>query len=331
MSFNELTIEDVVALYFDDSALREPPYTLYRATGGDARWYYRADVDKYYPSVTTVIHATTPTPYGVIEFFKNHPDPDGYRDERAAYGTWMHMQLAKLLIDGVYDFDGLNDSLEVAAADAGLMLSGLGWQQDGAKDILAFAAFLKDHDVKPLAVEVGLSCEKGFAGAVDLVCEMTVSEEGDWGEVYKSGPRKGETKLTKEDVRRIAIVDFKSGKKGFYESHEIQLQMYRMMWEENFPDVQVDYLFNWAPTDWRTSPSYSLKDQTESRHTGKIPHLLNLFSEDNKEGPTPNLVVTGKLTRDNIDSCYKYQDLRDRFKESFSGDGSPSLFQEVAA
>src|SRR5690606_18783260 len=102
------------------------------------------------------------------------------------------------------------------------------WHANAKRDVLALAQFIREHNVRPLGVEVCLaSDEMGVAGTIDLPCKMTVMQDGDWGEVYKSGPRKGETKITKAPVEVTAIVDFKSGMKGFWESHEIQLHLYR--------------------------------------------------------------------------------------------------------
>lgn len=311
MFANELSLEDVRALYFDETALREPPYKLYRATG-EQRWYYRPDLDKYYPSVTTVIHATTPMSPGLLNYLKNHPDPDGYRDERAAYGTWLHMQCASFLINGEYDFDDMPASLEIAALNAGLNPASLDWHQNAQKDILAFAAFCRDHSVEPLAIEVVLASEQGWAGAIDIVCNMKIGS-GANGNFIKADQETGGIPIT-------AIVDIKSG--NIYPSHATQLGMYEIMWEENFPDVEIDAVFNFSPRDWRSSPSYQLKNQTENVSAELIDSLVRQFRARNTSGPSSSLVVSGKLTRENIDQCYKHQDLRDRFQEEY---------QEVAA
>ena len=62
----------------------------------------------------------------------------------------------------------------------------MGYADDFKKDILAFAQFMKDTDLKPLAIEIVLTNpEDGYAGAIDLdnpnglennVTELSLSE-----------------------------------------------------------------------------------------------------------------------------------------------------------
>jgi hypothetical protein len=70
----------------------------------------------------------------------------------------------------------------------------------------------------------------------------------------------------------------KSGKKGFYPNHEAQLQMYSTMWTENFPHMPPQALFNWAPADWETEPSYHLKDQSGSKYQDVIQDYIHIYN-----------------------------------------------------
>ena len=309
--------KQLFADFFDEDALREPFYRLHRIDGHKDRWYYRLDTDRFYRSVTTVIQANTPTPYGILEWIKqNGQESDAMRDERAAYGTFLHKQIGKLLIDGQYDLDSLRslaelDSVGVTGATAST------WYADAVQDILAFEAFRREHSVVPLAIEVSLCSDKGYAGSIDLVCRMTVRVDGlDHDNPYKSGARKGQPREVKIDKEIVAIVDFKSGRKGFYESHEIQLHMYRDMWNENFPSLPVDNVFNWSPKDWRTAPGFNLKDQTDSKNAALIPDILSMDAKRTSGEPPARLVAEGIITSDKpLDEVYAFRSVRDEVKE----------------
>ena len=262
-----LSASEMRAVYFDGDALREPAYKLYRLDEQGYRYYYRLDEAgraKLFPSVTTLLRQTLPTSPFLIKWMVEEGDSaNEKRDMAAAYGTFMHIQFERLLILRTYDLDKagavLRDYMEQENIPDKYFFE---WSYRIKKDVLAFAQFLQDYKVKPLAVEVSLCSTLGFAGCVDLVCEMT-------------GPR-GTFR---------AIVDFKSGRNGFYEDYELQLGLYRDMWNENFVDVPVHRIFNFAPKDWRKSPSYTLKEQTEAASLAVLPHVIEIarIKDDRRE------------------------------------------------
>ena len=85
------------------------------------------------------------------------------------------------------------------------------------------------------------------------------------------------------EERVATIIDFKSGRKGFYEEHEIQLGLYREMWNVNFPDLQIERIANFSPKEWRKKPTYNFKDQTKAKSLAKIPYILALSRLDEGE------------------------------------------------
>lgn len=282
MKNNNTLAEEVKALYFDKDALIVQPQVMYRLNAGGGRLYYRYDEKgdpEFFISVTTLIRDTLPTPPSLIKWIaeKGLEESQQISGAKADYGTFMHVCIGDLLINRKFDFDGLPERLEAYCAAQQLDLpTVMGWEEDIKKDLLAMAAFVAQYKVKPLAIEIILTHFDGYAGAIDLVCEMTIPVKGFWGEEYKSGDRKGQPKESNKDVVIRAIIDFKSGKKGFFESHEIQLEAYRRIWNWNYPDYPVDKIYNWSPKDWRSAPDFNLKDQSDSSNLAKLDYLIQL-------------------------------------------------------
>ena len=290
-----MTVEQITALFFDADALREPSYKVYQLNTEGHRYYYRFDekgMPVFYPSVTTLLKQVMPTPPALIDWMIAN-GKDGSTEKRdlaASYGTFMHIQFERLLISRKYDFDECPAALLEFMEKNNLPEKFFGDSLPKIrKDVCAFAQFVKDYRVRPMAIEIGLvhpTCH--YAGCIDLPCRMT-------------DPKTGE--------EFAAIVDFKSGRKGFFEEHELQLHLYKAMWNVNFPDAPVTRVFNFAPKDWRKKPTYNLKDQTDSPNAQKLPHLLALAAiEDDKRDNTLT-IVHGVIDLDkgdimnNVTSC----------------------------
>ena len=197
----------------------------------------------------------------------------------AAYGTFMHCEFEKLIINRRYDFDSVPAALLGYMERENLPEKVFSeWLPKVRKDVLAFAQFIKDWNVKPLAVEIGLYHPKyHYAGCPDLPCVMT-------------DPKTGKS--------FVAIVDFKSGRKGFYEEHELQLHLYREMWNVHYPETPVARVFNFSPKDWRKAPTYNLKDQTDSVNAKKLPYLLALATIEDEKRDNTLTIVRGVLDLD---------------------------------
>lgn len=283
--FPGMTIEEIRALYFNADALVEPAYKVYQLNSDGHRYYYRFNAEgepEFYPSVTTLLKQVMPTSPALIDWMISNGREGAAekRDLAAAYGTLMHAEFESLIINREYDFDAVPTIVASYIERENLPEKVFNeWIIRIRKDVLAFAQFVRDYNVKPLAVEIGLvHPDYHFAGCIDLPCVMM-------------DPKSGE-KFT-------AIVDFKSGKKGFWEEHELQLHLYRMMWNVNYPDMPIARLFNFAPKDWRTKPTYNLKDQTDSPNAAKLPHLLALAGIEDEKRDNTLTVVRGKLDLDN--------------------------------
>lgn len=278
-----MSVEEMTAMFFG-GALIEPPYKVWQLNSKGHRYYYKFDdngTPEFYPSVTTILSQTMPQSPFLIKWIsdKGIDEADRYKEERAAYGTFMHAQFEELIINRVYDLDGLKAKLKDYIDNNKLPADFIYYADDLKKDVLAFAQFVLDYDVKPLAVEIALVHPVyNYAGTIDLPCTM----------LAKPG--------SKDYIN--AIVDFKSGRKGFYEEAEIQLHLYKMMWNENFPDVPIERVFNFSPKDWRKKPTYNLKDQTESPNAQKIPYLLELAAIEDAKRDNTFTAVTGKICLD---------------------------------
>jgi len=274
----DTTIEKMVPIFFDAESLMAQPEPLYRLDSTGHRYYYRFDKEGepvFYTSVTTLIKNTLPTSPFLIKWLIAQGGDNGHIEamERACYGTFLHIQCAQLLIDGKYDLDKLQSKLIPYLASENMPPERIKWTEELKKDILAFAQFIIDRKVKPLAIEICLyHPDDGYAGAIDLVCGLD---------------------FNKKRIR--AIIDLKSGRKGFYESHEVQLGAYREMFNIHFPNVKIDKIFNWSPKAWKKSPTYNLQDQTDSKNIPKLPFLVELSKIESDKRDDTVTVVSGNI------------------------------------
>lgn len=280
-----MTVEEMTAMFFDEKTLIEPPYKVWQLNSKGHRYYYRYDDagnPEFFPSVTTILSQTLPKAPHLINWIANKgiEEAERYKGERAAYGTFMHAAFEELLINRAYDLDGLKGKLKEYIEVYRLPDDFIYYADDLKKDVLAFAQFVLDYDVRPLAVEIALVHPYyKYAGMIDCPCTMRA----------KIG----------SDDRINAIVDFKSGRKGFYEENEIQLGMYRDMWNVNFEQFPVTRIFNLSPKDWRKRPSYNLKEQTDSPNIRKIPYLLEIAAIEDEKKDNTFTSVNGMVLLDN--------------------------------
>ena len=279
-----MTVEEMTAMFFDEKTLIEPPYKVWQLNSKGHRYYYRYDDNgnpEFFPSVTTILSQTLPKAPHLIQWIANKgiEEAERYKGERAAYGTFMHAAFEELLINRAYDLDGLKGKLKEYIEVYRLPDDFIYYADDLKKDVLAFAQFVLDYDVRPLAVEIALVHPYyKYAGMIDCPCTMLAKIGG--------------------DERINAIVDFKSGRKGFYEESEIQLGMYRDMWNVNFEQFPVTRIFNFSPKDWRKKPSYNLKEQTESPNIRKIPYLLEIAAIEDEKRDNTFTAVNGMVVLD---------------------------------
>lgn len=274
-------------LYINYAKLIHQPRTLFRQNASGKRYYYYvSDEGEFlsYPSVTSILSATMTTSPWLIKWIAEFgfQEAEKKKNKQADYGTLMHICLSDFLIHKKFDFGTLPARIYTFKQSKHIDYDTTYWAQELEKDIYAFHAFAAQYNVKPLAIGIMLvSNELGFAGELDLVVEMTIGT-GQNGKVLKTDIKLDKNSEIVIDKRRVitAIMDWKSGRNGFYAQNEAQLHMYKALWDENYPHCKVDALYNWSPKEWNDEPDWNFKDQTASSEGEKIQHYLNIFKID---------------------------------------------------
>lgn len=275
--------------YFDEKALKAQPKKMFRLDFGDYRYYYSFDdagKPIFYISVTTMIANALPTNQALLKYYgdRGYEDAVRYARMRADYGTFLHGEITRFCIDKTYNLGLVKERLMSYIEDHMLPASFIAELDPLQRDLLAWAQFVYEYNVEVEALELVLSSDINlYAGAIDIKASLDY---------------KGE--------RIQAIIDNKSGRKGFFEAHEIQLHAYKEAWNENFPDCPVTKVFNWSPKDWRgAKPTFNFKDQTDSKSAKKLPYIIALAhiedsKRENKVSCVGGIIEYGKSLEDNI-------------------------------
>ena len=326
-----MTFEFVPCDWYDETAIRLPDYRVGRVNFGIGRSYIRINEDgtlesplRLYTSLTTSIAQSMPMPKQLEDWKHQHGLKEANRlmNVAARYGTLMHIEIGKFCIERVYNLDSIDAIIEEYLSNESFWDDDCKqWNLKLRQDILAFIQWFNDYEVTPLGLEYVLLSERGFGTPIDLVCELTVEESGlDYDNPYKSGPRKGEPREAKVKVRKRAVVNFKSGRKGFYETHGIQIECEKMLWEENFPDLPIDMALNWAPADWKTTPSYKVKDWSDTISKEEVTAILALaeIRYRNKAERKKYMKMSGVVsTPESIVAAIKYEDIEEFCNRKF--------------
>ncbi|HEY1025315.1 MAG TPA: hypothetical protein VGE26_09145 [Sphingobacteriaceae bacterium] len=278
--------EEVNTDWFNPNALRLPNYKVGRVSYGQGRSYIRINEDgsleqpfRLYTSLTTAINTCAPTEKPLLEWYVKHGMAEADRLLKLAqhYGTLMHLIFGQYLMEGSFELETLKEQVENYTSEKNYWQPECtGWEEKLKYDLVAFVQFCQDYKVVPLGIEYVLLSQRGFGTLIDLVCNMTIEEKGFWGEVYKSGEKKGQPKETKRAKQITAVINFKSGRHQFYRSNGIQALAEKQLFEENFPDIKIDAAYNWSPKDWKTEPGYNLKDWNGEIEPGEVDAVMQL-------------------------------------------------------
>lgn len=283
-----LGIEQISTIYFDPDSMRLPPYIVGRAQVSGGRGYFKYELPvRLNTSLTTVQKYCSPTPYGLMQWYMNVGEKEAkrYSELTANYGTLMHREIGNFCKQLYYGQEGRglvdycseiveNYTTEIEYYQPECKE----WKYALADDLTAWADFVAKRKVKVMAVELVLVSDvHRFGSAIDIVCSM------DFGK-----------------SRIIGLINMKSGRHGFYAENAQQLLGEKILFEENYPDIKIDKIFNWRPTDWRDigSEKYKLQDQTDKANMDKLLLMFQLakleFTDDLLDKPQYQLY--GQLT-----------------------------------
>lgn len=232
--------------------------------------FYTEDSVTFYPSVTTVL-GVYPKGYGYEQWLKNTKDPEALAEEARDQGSNIHNAIEQWLNGQPLEW----------IRDDGKANYTLGeWQQ-----ITRFMEFYNEYidPADQVAVETPLfSTFLKLGGTADLVCKIN-----------------GETWL----------IDFKTGN-GLYKTNEIQLAVYKTMWDEkNRPEIDR-YGILWLNSGHRTKKQFQglgwqLKELSQNYlHDMKLyGHLRAIWDEENPEYRPKNMSFPNEypaISRDRV-------------------------------
>lgn len=261
------------------------PVLLYRYDKGADRYYYSFTEDgpKGYLSVTSFVGKSL----GISRELYKWASGVGveyanfYSKMRAAYGTQMHIEITEILKSGKGDFDQISRNAFMQANTLGYTTLAENWASDMVNDIASFVVFAKEKELDVIAAEFPICSEPyELAGCIDCVARV---------------------KFGKSKVN--AIIDFKSGKKGFFESHEVQLHTYKTLWNDWYQDVfPVTHVFNWSPNNWKKEPTYKFKNQTNSSYADSVRNRIEICRMEGwVTPPTQHLEIHGAFDLENFE------------------------------
>lgn len=330
---------EIVEKQFDflSPELPRPSTFIRRFQQGNNRFYYTVSEDgevELYSSATTLIRDGYAEDTAALEKWRNVLRAEGKSPEQelnylATRGTIMHFLLGEVIQGKELPIGNLTEYIVENAPEVAsiynfneVVIKDYTWL---IKSVLSFNQFVVDFSVKPLALELIMKSDVyKVASPIDLVCTMEIEEKGFFGEVYKTGEKKGQPKESKQKRTIVAVVDFKSN--NFYDKHYLQLQLYKRILKENYPGLEIGGLFNWSPKDWLTSPTYNLKQQED----GKLDAVCECVFEQGRikhQWKTPTVDFfseTVSIESYNSENVFKKVPLMDYLKEFHSKDGERS-------
>lgn len=246
---------------------------VFRVEIGGLRHYRRAN-GRVYKSLTTFLGQIMPERRFLTNWrvrmaaeFSSAEAVDDYVEKTADYGSALHVAAADFAREGGVVWSDFEHRAFSMLSDAGLSADVLGYAlPEFMRDFASLLQFFYDYNVEILAVEVPVWCKEGSATLIDFVVEMDAK-------LYDKTP---------EDKRKRhkAIINIKSGKKGFFEEHALQLVGERLMFNQVFSKAlgyEITEVYNLAPSNWRERPTYKIKQQTREIEKANLDEQFRLF------------------------------------------------------
>jgi len=232
---------------------------IYRVEIGGLR-HYRRESGRIYKSLTTFLDAVMPSNKFLNRWREQMAVELGggdkaeeYVQKTADYGTALHIAVAEYCRNSGVEWSEFEQWAFTFLGDMGFQNSTLSYAHaELINDFAALLQFFHDYRVEVIAVELPVWTDAGVATLIDLIVEMDAKNYTEKTEIEKR-------------QRMKAIINLKSGKKGFFENHVFQLDGERQMFNETYGGIfgNVDTVCNLAPNDWRETPTYKFKNQTE--------------------------------------------------------------------
>lgn len=290
-------IESLCPLYLDPefskSIGRITQQKCFRVEIGAGR-HYRNEAGQTFKSITTFLDAVMPPNKFLQKWRESKIEELGsvektyeFVQATADFGTALHIAVADYCRNGLVDWAQFEEFSVAYFIGMGLKDHTLyAAHEELTKDFASMMAFIHEYEVRILAVEIPVFSSDGYATLVDLVVEMNALKYTE--------------KTEKEKRQRIvAGINLKSGKKGFFETHLFQLIGERRAFNETYgkaSGIELVEVFNLAPTDWRTEPTYKIARQTKPIEEQGLDAQFDLFVQIGKSRgilgkPTKNFTI----------------------------------------
>jgi hypothetical protein len=253
-----------------------------RLNAGSGRYYINSDKEAFCSS-TTFVGAVLPQSkhldswrMKMLQHLGSQQKVEEFVMATADYGTLLHIAVGEFCksrstdlfnLEGWF-FDQFNRELGFPKQVANKATD------DIMKDYVAILQFFKDYDCEVIAVELPV-----FFRTAEVLKERTINPHGGIATQIDIVARMRKTPKSKEYIH--VLINLKSGKSGFHDSHLYQLCAERDSYNARFGDVlKIDHVANLAPNNWRKNPTYKFKIRTEEANKVQSKYLNYLSIAD---------------------------------------------------